>query len=173
MIHSCCPFRTLYILTCLIVVTHSNKLTLIIGRYCCSSFVSTWIHIQFFMRSVLLILFVFCVVFCLSSLCVLCWPMLSVSLDCQVSIVPSAFTHIIHTDVSCGYGAVAYFPTLQCFVLTLDISFMITGSMSTRSTSIFKDPNVAIHLSLLCDKSVIVSADRALTILFLCVNHIT
>jgi len=125
MIHSCCPFRTLYILTCLIVVTHSYKLILIIGRNCCSSFVSTWIHIQFFMRSVLLILYVFCVVFCLSSLGVLCWPMLLVSLDCQFSIVPSAFTHIIYTDVSCGYGAVAYFSTLQCFVLTLDISFMI------------------------------------------------
>ena len=33
--------------------------------------------------------------------------------------------------------------------------------MSTRSTSIFKDPNVAKHLSLLHDKYVIVSADKA------------
>ena len=33
--------------------------------------------------------------------------------------------------------------------------------MSTRSTSIFKDPNVAQHLSLLHDRYVIVSADKA------------
>jgi hypothetical protein len=32
--------------------------------------------------------------------------------------------------------------------------------MSTRSTSIFKDPNVAKHLSLLHDKYVIFSADK-------------
>jgi hypothetical protein len=32
--------------------------------------------------------------------------------------------------------------------------------MNTRSTSIFKDPNVAKHLSLLHDKYVIVSADK-------------
>jgi hypothetical protein len=37
----------------------------------------------------------------------------------------------------------------------------LSGSMSTRSTSIFKDPNVAKHLSLLHDKYVIVSADKA------------
>jgi hypothetical protein len=49
----------------------------------------------------------------------------------------------------------------------------LSGSMSTRSTSIFKDPNVAKHLSLLHDKYVIVSADKALTIWFLCLNHIT
>jgi hypothetical protein len=36
-----------------------------------------------------------------------------------------------------------------------------SGSMSTRSTSIFKDPNVAKHLSLLHDKYIIVSADKA------------
>jgi hypothetical protein len=41
--------------------------------------------------------------------------------------------------------------------------------MSTRSTSIFKDPNVAKHLFLLHDKYVIVSADKAP----LWVNHIT
>jgi hypothetical protein len=35
------------------------------------------------------------------------------------------------------------------------------GSMSTRSTSIFKDPNVAKHLSLLQDKYVIVCTDKA------------
>jgi hypothetical protein len=33
--------------------------------------------------------------------------------------------------------------------------------MSSRSTSIFKDPNVAKHLSLLNDKYVIVSAEKA------------
>jgi hypothetical protein len=33
--------------------------------------------------------------------------------------------------------------------------------MSTRSTSIFKDPNVGKHLSLLHDKYVIVSVDKA------------
>jgi len=47
--------------------------------------------------------------------------------------------------------------------------------MSTRSTSIFKDPNITKHMSLLHDKYVIVSVYklRPLTILFLCVNHIT
>jgi hypothetical protein len=45
--------------------------------------------------------------------------------------------------------------------------------MSIRSTSIFMDPNVAKHLSLLHDKYVIVSADKAPNILFLCVNRIT
>ena len=50
----------------------------------------------------------------------------------------------------------------------------LRGSMSTRSTSIFKDPNVAKHLSLLHDKYVIVSTDKApITILFVCVNNIT
>ena len=44
----------------------------------------------------------------------------------------------------------------------------LSGSMSTRSASIFKDPNVAKHLSLLRDKYVIVSAD-----IVLCVNHTT
>jgi hypothetical protein len=33
--------------------------------------------------------------------------------------------------------------------------------MSTRSTSIFKDPNVANHLSLLQEKYIIFSADMA------------
>ena len=36
------------------------------------------------------------------------------------------------------------------------------GFMSTRSTSIFKDPHVAKHLSLLHDKYAIVSADKFL-----------
>jgi len=45
--------------------------------------------------------------------------------------------------------------------------------MSTRSTLIFKDPNVAKHLYLLHDKYDIVSADKGPNILYLCVNHIT
>jgi hypothetical protein len=44
--------------------------------------------------------------------------------------------------------------------------------MSTRSTSIFKDPNVAKHLSLLHDKYVIVSAEKAPNnIVFVCKSH--
>jgi hypothetical protein len=44
--------------------------------------------------------------------------------------------------------------------------------MSTCSTSIFKDPNVAKHLSLLHDKYVTVSADKAPnTIIFVCKSH--
>ena len=44
--------------------------------------------------------------------------------------------------------------------------------MSTRSTSIFKDPNVSKHLSLLHDKYVIVSADKALNnIVFVFKSH--
>jgi hypothetical protein len=44
--------------------------------------------------------------------------------------------------------------------------------MSTRSTSIFKDPNVAKHLSLLHDKYVIVSTDNAPNnIVFVCKSH--
>jgi hypothetical protein len=44
--------------------------------------------------------------------------------------------------------------------------------MSTRSTSIFKDPNVAKHLSLLHDKYVIVSVDKAHNnIVFVCKSH--
>jgi hypothetical protein len=44
--------------------------------------------------------------------------------------------------------------------------------MSTCSTSIFKDPNVAKHLSLLHDKYVTVSADKAPnTIDFVCKSH--
>jgi hypothetical protein len=47
----------------------------------------------------------------------------------------------------------------------------LSGSMSTRSTSIFKDPNVAKHLSLLHDKYV-VSADKAPNnIVFVCKSH--
>ena len=44
--------------------------------------------------------------------------------------------------------------------------------MSTRSTSILKEPNVAQHLSLLHDKYVIVSADKAPNnIVFVCKSH--
>ena len=46
--------------------------------------------------------------------------------------------------------------------------------MDTCSTSIFKDPNVAKHLSLRHDKYVIVSADKALNnivFVFLCKSH--
>jgi hypothetical protein len=44
--------------------------------------------------------------------------------------------------------------------------------MSIRSTSIFKDPNVAKHLSLLHDKYVIVSADKATNdIVCVCKSH--
>ena len=44
--------------------------------------------------------------------------------------------------------------------------------MSTRFTSIFKDPNVAKHLSLLHDKYVIVSADKASNnIVCVCKSH--
>ena len=44
--------------------------------------------------------------------------------------------------------------------------------MSTRSTSIFKDPNVAKHLSLLHDKYVIVPADKVPNnIVFVCKSH--
>jgi hypothetical protein len=44
--------------------------------------------------------------------------------------------------------------------------------MNSRSTSIFKDPNVAKHLSLLHDKYVIVSAENApINIVFVCKSH--
>jgi hypothetical protein len=49
---------------------------------------------------------------------------------------------------------------------------ILSGFMSTRSTSIFKDPNVAKHLSLLHDKYVIVSADKTPNnIVFVCNSH--
>jgi hypothetical protein len=48
----------------------------------------------------------------------------------------------------------------------------LSGSMSTRSTSIFKDPNVAKYLSLLHSKYVIVSADKVPNnIVFVCISH--
>ena len=44
--------------------------------------------------------------------------------------------------------------------------------MNTRSTSIFKGPNVAKHLSLIHDKCDIVSADKAPNnIVFVCKSH--
>ena len=50
----------------------------------------------------------------------------------------------------------------ECEVAYADyIFFKISGSMSNRSTSIFKDPNVARHMPLLHDKYIIVSADKA------------
>ena len=49
---------------------------------------------------------------------------------------------------------------------------ILSGFMGTRSTSIFKDPNVAKHLSLLHDKYVIVSADKApINIVSACKSH--
>ena len=48
----------------------------------------------------------------------------------------------------------------------------LSGSMSTRSTSIFKNPNVTQHLSLLHDKYVIVPTDKAPNnIVFVCKSH--
>ena len=58
-------------------------------------------------------------------------------------------------------------------LIQIRIKKKLNGSMSIRSTSIFMDPNVAKHLSLLHDKYVIVSADKAPSILCLCVNRIT
>jgi hypothetical protein len=40
------------------------------------------------------------------------------------------------------------------------LQFKLIGSTSARSTSIFKDPNVAKHPSLLQDKYIIVSTDK-------------
>jgi hypothetical protein len=48
---------------------------------------------------------------------------------------------------------------------------ILSGSMNTRSTSFFKDPNVAKHLSLLHDKYVIISADKPNTIFVVCKSH--
>ena len=48
----------------------------------------------------------------------------------------------------------------------------LSGSMGTRSTSIFKDPIVVKHLSLLHDKYVIVSVDKTPNnIVFVCKSH--
>jgi len=46
------------------------------------------------------------------------------------------------------------------------------GSMSTRAISIFKDPNVAKHLSRLHDKYIVVPVDKAPNnIVFVCKSH--
>ena len=48
----------------------------------------------------------------------------------------------------------------------------LSQSIRTPTTSIFKDPNVAKYLSLLHDKYVIVSADKATNkISFVCKSH--
>ena len=80
------------------------------------------------------------------------------------------------------HRAVQHFPILQIWdvLLTTDTKLSLechanctfSGSMSTRSTSICKDPNVVKHLSLLHDKYVIVSADKAPNnIVFVCKSH--
>ena len=49
----------------------------------------------------------------------------------------------------------------------------LNGSMSTGSTAIFKDPNVAKHLSLLHNKYAIVSADKAPNnVVFVCKSQL-
>ena len=58
-------------------------------------------------------------------------------------------------------------------LIQIRIKKNLSGYMSIHSSSIFMDPNVAKHLSLLHDKYVIVSADKAPNILCLCVNRIT
>jgi hypothetical protein len=61
----------------------------------------------------------------------------------------------------------------ECEVSLYKLEFKkLSGSMSTRSTSIFKDPNVAKHLSLLHDKHVIIPADKAPNnIVVVCKSH--
>ena len=54
-------------------------------------------------------------------------------------------------------------------LIQIMIKRKLSGSMSTRSTSIFKDPNVAKHLSHLHDKYCIVSADKAPDNIVVCV----
>jgi hypothetical protein len=57
-------------------------------------------------------------------------------------------------------------------LIQIRIKRKLSGSMRTRSTSIFKDPNVVKHLSLLHDKYSIVSADKAPNnIVFVCKSH--
>ena len=61
----------------------------------------------------------------------------------------------------------------ECEVAYTDKNLKKTCAyMSSRTTSIFKNPNVAKHLSLLHYKYVIVCADKAPNIV-LCVSHIT
>ena len=57
-------------------------------------------------------------------------------------------------------------------LIQIKIKKTLSGSMSTRSISTFKDPNVAKHLSLLHDKYVIVSPDKAPNnIIAVCKSH--
>jgi hypothetical protein len=57
-------------------------------------------------------------------------------------------------------------------LMQINIKKTLSGSMSTRSISTFKDPNVAKHLSLLHDKYVIVSPDKAPNnIIVVCKSH--
>jgi hypothetical protein len=57
-------------------------------------------------------------------------------------------------------------------LIQIRIKRKLSGSMRNRSTSNFKDPNVAKHLSLLHDKYCIVSADKAPNnIVFVCKSH--
>ena len=54
-------------------------------------------------------------------------------------------------------------------LIQIIIKRKLSGSMSTRFTSIFKDPNVAKHLSLLHDKYCIFFADKAPDNIVVCV----
>ena len=61
----------------------------------------------------------------------------------------------------------------ECEVADTNQNFTkLNESMITRSMSIFRDPNVAKHLSLLDDKYTIVSADKVPNnIVFVCKSH--
>jgi hypothetical protein len=62
----------------------------------------------------------------------------------------------------------------ECEVANTDYNFKkLSGFMSNRSTSIFKDLNVAKHLSLLYDKYVIVCTYKSSNNIVVCVNLIT
>ena len=63
----------------------------------------------------------------------------------------------------------------ECEVILIQIRIKKhNGSISTCKTSIFKDPNVAKHLSHLHDKNVVVPADKApYNIVFVCKSYIT
>ena len=70
----------------------------------CLHFERIWVHPQFLVGSMLLMLSVFCVVFFVLFVFVLClmYPMLPVSLDCPFLIAPSVFSSLylmglIHT----------------------------------------------------------------------------
>ena len=78
-----------------------------------------WVHTQFLVRSVLLIFFVFCVVFLLLFVFILCLmcPVSTVSLDCPCLMCP-----VLTVSLDC--------PCLMCPVLTvsLDCPFFIAPS---------------------------------------------